>query len=374
MSLTWDAATDDVAVVGYEVRRDGTLLTTTNAATLSFTDTGRTPSTTYAYTVTAIDAVPNASVPASLSVTTDATPADVTPPTTPGSLSATKTTTSVTLSWSASTDNVGVTGYQVRRDGTLLTTTNAATLTYTDTGRAPGTSYLYTVTAIDAVPNASVAASLSVTTDPVSTALFTDTFTAANGAAWAPSWTTGTTGGNVDVQGNAGRLAFNDTAGAFARTQLTGLAAVADADVVLSYQWSAGTARAYASVWTRGSGGWLNSYRPNNAYGVQLQSDSANVLVLRSVGGVQTTLATLTGASPVGTAKKWVRIRTVGSTIYVRAWNDGSPEPATWTSTVSDSGVAAAGQVFLSLNRSSSNVGAKSISFDDLTVSSATGP
>ena len=176
------------------------------------------------------------------------------------------------------------------------------------------------------------------------------------------------------MQGNAGRLAFNDTAGAFARAQLTGLAAVANADVVLSYQWSAGTARVYANVWTRGSGGWLNSYRPNNGYGVQLQSDSANVLVLRRRRRGADHAGDAHGASPVGTAKKWVRIRTVGSTIYVRAWNDGSPEPATWTSTVSDSGVAAAGQVFLSLNRSSSNVGAKSISFDDLTVSSATGP
>ena len=39
-----------------------------------------------------------------------------------------------------------------------------------------------------------------------------------------------------------------------------------------------------------------------------------------------------------------------------------------------DTSLGAAGQVFLSLNRSSSNVGAKSITFDDLTVSSATGP
>jgi chitodextrinase len=374
VSLSWTASTDDIAVTGYEVRRDGTLVATTPAGTLSYTDNGRSPSTTYLYTVTAIDAVPNSSVPASLSVTTDAPPADVTPPSTPGSLSATKTTTTVTLSWAASTDNVGVTGYEVRRGSTLLATTPAGTLTFTDTGLTPATGYSYSVTAIDAVPNSSVPASVSVTTDAVVTSLFADTFTAANASPWSASWATGTTNGSVDVQGNAGRLAFNDAAGAFARAQLTGAAAVADSDVVLSYQWSAGTARAYAGVWTRGSGGWLNSYRPNNGYGVQLQSDSANVLVLRSVAGVQTTIATLTGASPVGTAKKWIRIRTVGSTIYVRTWNDGSPEPATWTSTVTDTGVAAAGQVFLSLNRSSTNVGAKAISVDDVTLTAATGP
>jgi chitodextrinase len=374
VTLSWDAATDDIGVTGYEVRRDGTLVTTTTSATLTFTDTGRTPSTTYAYTVTAIDAVPNSSVPASLSVTTAATPPDSTPPSTPGSLSASTTTTTVTLSWNASTDNVGVTGYQVRRDGTLVTTTGPATLTFTDTGRTPGTTYAYTVTAIDAIPNSSVPASVSATTVAVSTALFTDTFTAANGAAWSPSWTTGTTAGAVNVQGNTGRLAFNDTAGAFGRAQLSGLAAVANSDLLLSYQWSASTARAYANVYVRGTGGWQNAYRPLNGYGIQLQSDSANALLQKNVNGTVTTVATLTGASQVGTAKQWLRLRTVGSTIYVRTWVDGTTEPTTWRSTTTDTSLTAAGQVFLSLNRAGANVGAKSISFDDVTVSTATGP
>ncbi|MCT9930253.1 glycosyl hydrolase family 18 protein [Planotetraspora sp. A-T 1434] len=70
------------------------------------------------------------------------------------------TTSSVSLSWGASTDNVGVTAYDVYRGSTLLNTVSGTT--YTDTGLAASTSYTYTVKAKDAAGNVS-AASNSVT-------------------------------------------------------------------------------------------------------------------------------------------------------------------------------------------------------------------
>jgi chitodextrinase len=80
---------------------------------------------------------------------------DTTPPSTPGSLAATATTSSsVSLAWNASTDNIGVTGYVVSRNGTEIATTGTGT-TYTDTGRTPSTSYTYTVKARDAAGNTS---------------------------------------------------------------------------------------------------------------------------------------------------------------------------------------------------------------------------
>lgn len=80
---------------------------------------------------------------------------DTTPPSTPGGLAATGTTSSsVSLAWNASTDNVGVTGYVVSRNGTEIATTGTGT-TYTDTGRAASTSYTYTVKARDAAGNVS---------------------------------------------------------------------------------------------------------------------------------------------------------------------------------------------------------------------------
>ncbi|MCZ4094986.1 MULTISPECIES: discoidin domain-containing protein [Streptomyces] len=89
---------------------------------------------------------------------------DTTAPTAPGNPRVTGTTaTSVSLAWDASTDDVGVTGYQVTRDGAVVAT--ATGTTYTDTGRTQGTAYTYTVNAVDAAGNVS-AASAPVTGTP----------------------------------------------------------------------------------------------------------------------------------------------------------------------------------------------------------------
>ena len=57
------------------------------------------------------------------------------------------------LTWSASLDNVGVTGYRVYRGGQQIAS-RGATTSYTDTSRPPGT-YSYTVRAEDAAGNVS---------------------------------------------------------------------------------------------------------------------------------------------------------------------------------------------------------------------------
>ncbi|MGW7052822.1 cellulase family glycosylhydrolase [Streptomyces sp. NPDC054887] len=95
-------------------------------------------------------------------------PADTTAPTVPAGLGSTATTAnSVSLSWSASTDNVRVSGYDVYRG---MAKVNAAPVTgtsYTDTGLDPSTAYSYTVRARDAAGNVSApSAALSVTTRP----------------------------------------------------------------------------------------------------------------------------------------------------------------------------------------------------------------
>ncbi|MFG1879170.1 discoidin domain-containing protein, partial [Sphaerisporangium sp. NPDC049003] len=86
-------------------------------------------------------------------------------PSVPGNLTVTgKTATTVSLSWTASTDNVGVTGYQVLRAGTVVAT--APGTPYTVTGLTPATAYTFTVTAQDAAGNTSAASNaVSVTTD-----------------------------------------------------------------------------------------------------------------------------------------------------------------------------------------------------------------
>jgi chitodextrinase len=79
---------------------------------------------------------------------------DTQPPTAPTNLTVTGTTaSSASLSWAASTDNVGVTGYDVFRGGTRVAT--ATGTSFTDTGLAPSTQYSYTVRARDAAGNLS---------------------------------------------------------------------------------------------------------------------------------------------------------------------------------------------------------------------------
>jgi len=88
------------------------------------------------------------------------------PPTAPGSLAVTaKSSTSVSLSWTASTDNTGVTGYQVLRAGTVVATTAGTSATVG--GLSPATAYSFQVTARDAAGNTSPPSNtVSVTTDP----------------------------------------------------------------------------------------------------------------------------------------------------------------------------------------------------------------
>ncbi|WP_258100835.1 GEVED domain-containing protein [Marinoscillum pacificum] len=92
---------------------------------------------------------------------------DTQAPTTPTGLSSSNvSTSSVTLSWSASSDNVGVTGYNVYQNGSLIASPTATNLSVT--GLSPETTYSFTVTAEDAAGNVSAASSaLSVTTDAI---------------------------------------------------------------------------------------------------------------------------------------------------------------------------------------------------------------
>jgi chitodextrinase len=92
-------------------------------------------------------------------------PPDTTPPSTPTNLTATATSSSqISLSWTASTDNVGVTGYRLTRNGTTLSGTISGTST-TESGLTPATAYTYTVQAVDAAGNVSTpSASASATT------------------------------------------------------------------------------------------------------------------------------------------------------------------------------------------------------------------
>jgi chitodextrinase len=157
IALSWDASTDDVAVTGYRVLRDGNLITTVPGP--GYTDTGLPSATEFDYEVIAMDAAGNLSGTASLTISTQA---DSEAPTVPGGLAAIPSYTSVALSWNASTDNAGVTGYRVYRGATLLATVPSPG--YVDTGLTPDTPYHYEVAAIDSANNVSGVAAVDTAT------------------------------------------------------------------------------------------------------------------------------------------------------------------------------------------------------------------
>jgi chitodextrinase len=115
----------------------------------------------------------------------DGPPADTTPPTDPTNLNAeAMTSTRVDLVWTASTDNVGVTGYDVYRNASLLTTTGP-TAAYSDTTAAPGTTYSYFVKARDAAGNVSGPSNTAAATTPGTAGpVFADGFETGNFSKW----------------------------------------------------------------------------------------------------------------------------------------------------------------------------------------------
>ncbi|MFG2057490.1 DNRLRE domain-containing protein [Micromonospora sp. NPDC048930] len=166
VGLAWDAASDNVGVARYRVFRDGGLLAETSARTF-VDDTVGTARTSYTYVVAAVDAAGNASAPSNpVTVTT----ADATPPTTPADLRASAAGPNrVDLSWDAATDDSGVAGYRVYRDGTAIGT--ATGLSFTDTTALSETSYSYAVAAFDAAGNSSGPSTPALVTTPAATPL-----------------------------------------------------------------------------------------------------------------------------------------------------------------------------------------------------------
>ena len=163
INLAWTASTDNVAVTGYLVERCqgagcSNFAQIATATGTAYNNTALTDGTSYSYRVRAQDAAGNQSP--NSNVASASTP-DTTPPTAPSNLTATTASSSqVNLSWTASTDNVGVTGYQVERCQYAGCTNFAqvATVTgttYTSTGLTADTVYRFRVRATDAASNLS---------------------------------------------------------------------------------------------------------------------------------------------------------------------------------------------------------------------------
>lgn len=151
VALDWAQNHHAEGVVKYNVYRDGAEVGET--ASSSYTDTGVTNDTTYAYTVTATDSAGNEGPATAVSATPRAA-ADTTAPAPPTALGAKAGDGKVDLTWTAST-STDVASYTVHRDGLALPSQSSDVTTFTDSGLNNGTAYTYTVTATDGAGNVS---------------------------------------------------------------------------------------------------------------------------------------------------------------------------------------------------------------------------
>ncbi len=165
VTVGWKASTDNIAVSSYNVLRNGVSVGQVTSPTTTFTDNNVMASTSYSYTVTAMDPSGNVSGPSSAAVvTTPAMPVPVSTdhqaPSSPQNLNLVVVSPSqINLSWTASTDNLGVTGYEVWRQTGVGPDTKIATVTTTsfgDTTLKAYTKYYYYVKARDAAGNVSI--------------------------------------------------------------------------------------------------------------------------------------------------------------------------------------------------------------------------
>lgn len=197
IAISWTASTDNVGVTGYGLYTGGqTPIATTTTTSYAFT--GLNCGSTYSFGVDAYDARGNRSPEVIINATTQAC-GDTTAPTTPTNLAATaSTTTSVSVSWTASTDNVAVTGYGLYNVGSVPIATTTST-TYTFTGLVCGTAYTLGVDAFDAAGNrsAQVLVNASTSTCPVSTGLV---------VGYNFNETSGTTANDLSGSGNNGAI------------------------------------------------------------------------------------------------------------------------------------------------------------------------
>jgi chitodextrinase len=152
VSVAWDPSTDEGGGVHYRISQDDGYLTWDWYSGPGGTFTGLDQGSTHTFAVRAVDAAGNVSAPSN-TITVTLQPGDVTPPTAPTGLRVTGVTSStVSLAWQPASDASGISYYRIYRNGEFLLGWNDTT-TFTDrTGLAPGTTYRYSVAAVDGAP------------------------------------------------------------------------------------------------------------------------------------------------------------------------------------------------------------------------------
>ena len=163
--VAWEAALDNVATTGYNAYVNGEKVNTELVTATEYDLTGLTPATDYSVEIEAVDAAGNVSEKSEAATFTTAKAVDTEAPSVPTDVKASDVTkTGATVTWTASTDNEGVAGYNVYVNGAQVNDTLVATTEYVLTGLTEGTEYTVEVDAVDTNNNVSAKAAVTFTT------------------------------------------------------------------------------------------------------------------------------------------------------------------------------------------------------------------
>lgn len=237
---------------------------------------------------------------------------DTMPPSQPQSLTATALSrTQVQLSWTAAADNVGVTAYDIYRDGSLITST-APSNGYVDQTVQAGTTYNYSIVARDAAGNSSQPSNTATVTTPAVSTMFFDDFESGDMSQWTTS-----TGMSVQHQ------VINDGSAA-AEAVASGASAYAYKQLAQSWPSLYYSTRFYIVSQTAGSAYLLRLRTPaKGAIAAVFVSSSGKLGIRNDVSGVTTTSTTSVSRGAWHTLELYGNIN--GASGQVSVWLDGSP-------------------------------------------------
>jgi endoglucanase len=279
---------------------------------------------------------------------------DTLAPTVPSGLRGSASASAVTLSWSPSTDNVGVVGYEVYRNGSLVATVPSTS--FTDTAVSAGVTYSYAVGARDAAGNRSASCTPVQVTVPSATMQFSDGFESGSTSAW-------TTASGITLQSggaHSGSWAASASAGG---SKGSGTSASAFATKTLSGTY----AELYARVWVKvtAQSSTVNLLRFQSSSGAAILTlflDSAGELMLRN-DARGTNVWSPTKPSRDAWHQVQVHVRVAGASGLTEVWYDG--QLVSQLSTTQDLGTSPIGRVMLG-----DNVTGRSyqLLFDDVAV------
>jgi lysophospholipase L1-like esterase len=233
----------------------------------SGSQSGLAANVTYYAQVRSVDATGNISAASSVASATTTASTDTTAPTVPTAVDAVATSaTQVAVTWTASTDAVGVTGYRVLRDGILIGTPTATS--YTDTTVSASSSYTYTVQAYDAAGNVSASSTGDTVTTP-----------AASGDVSAPTVTLGSPSSGATLTGT---VAVTGTASD--NTGVTSVSILLNGSSVLGFATITGGSWSYSwNTTTTANGTWSLTARAADAAGNLTSTSAISVTVSNAV-------------------------------------------------------------------------------------------